>query len=163
MQARFEIHHEEMCGQTTMIYECLCGKLKRESMPPRTCSPACEIEKTQLTIKMTCPCEDCNHVEVNLHCPNKDRPTTGLYDKPLPGIPEPELTESLPPTYHQATEQPPTYSQAIAEQQPVSYDNVMMAITTFQPEDIVRAWHTYRACQLSLLPPLLDELQSLQR
>ncbi|KAI4735755.1 hypothetical protein E4T50_13729 [Aureobasidium sp. EXF-12298] len=97
-------------------------------MPPRTCSPACEIEKDQLTIELTRPC-----------------------------IPGPGIAEGLPPTYDHATEQPPNYVQAIAEEQPVSYENIMMAITTFQPEEIVRAWHTFRACQLSLLPKAASE------
>jgi hypothetical protein len=38
----------------------------------------------------------------------------------------------------------------------------MMAIATFQPDEIVRAWHSFRASQLSLLPPLLDELVLLE-
>lgn len=149
------------------IYQCLCGKLSQEQMPPRTCSPACEIEKDHLTIELTRPCEDCYNADTNiyekLHRVSKERPTTHSYDKPLPGISGPELAEGLPPTYHHATEQPPKYVQAIAEEQPVSYENVMTAITTFQPEEIMRAWHMFRACQLSLLPPLLDDLQSLER
>jgi hypothetical protein len=39
----------------------------------------------------------------------------------------------------------------------------MTAIATFQPEDIVRAWHTFRTFQISLLFSLLDDIQLLQR
>ncbi|KAI4766393.1 hypothetical protein E4T52_00874 [Aureobasidium sp. EXF-3400] len=156
-----------MCGRTTMIYQCPCGKLSRDRMPPRNCSPACEIKKDDLTIELTRPCEDCYNADMKnydkLHHESRERPTTHIYDKPLPGIPGPGPAEGLPPTYYHATEQPPKYVQAIAEEQPVSYEKVMMAITTFQPEEIVRAWHTFNACQLSLLPPLLDELLSRER
>jgi hypothetical protein len=136
-------------------------------MPHRTCSPARETEKAQLTIELTHPCEDCYNADMNiydkLNRESRERPTTHVYDKPLPGIPGPGSAGGLPPTYHHATEQPPKYVQAIAEEQPVTYENVMTAIATFQPEEIAKAWHTFRACQLSLLPPLLDDLQSLQR
>ena len=150
-----------------MIYQCPCGKLSQEQMPPRTCSPACEIEKDQLTIELTRPCEDCYTADTSIYYKlrraSKERPTTHSYDKPLPDIPGPGPAEGPPPTYHHATEQPPKYVQAVAEEQPVSYENVMMAVTTFAPEEITRAWHAFRSCQLSLLPPLLDDLQSLER
>jgi len=150
-----------------MVYECPCGKITRETMPPRICTPKCEIERPQLTVSLIRPCEDCRNADPNiydkLHRGPRERPTTQIYDKPLPGIPEPGATEGLPPSYHHATEQPLTYAQAIAEEEPASYENVMMVVATFQPEAIVRAWHTFRASQLSLLHPLLADLQSLER
>jgi hypothetical protein len=149
-----------------MVHECPCGKLVRETMPPRTCNPRCETEQAQLTIELTRPCEDCRNADpetfAKLHRAYGERPSTNIDDKPLPGIPGPEPAEGLPPSYEYVTEQPPTYARAIAEEQPVSYDNVMMAIATFQPDEIVRAWHSFRASQLSLLPPLLDELVLLE-
>ncbi|KAH0351873.1 hypothetical protein KCU81_g2124, partial [Aureobasidium melanogenum] len=92
-----------------------------------------------------------------------ERSATALHDKPLPGIPVPGPVEGLPPSYQEAAEQPPTYARAITEGDPVSYDNVITAIATFQPDEIVRAWHTFRASQLSLLPPLSTDLQTLER
>jgi hypothetical protein len=156
-----------MYGQTTMVYECPCGKVTREVMPPRTCTPRCETEQTQLTIELTQLCEDCRNADpemfVKLHHGYGERPTTNINDKPLPGIPGPRPAEGPPPSFEYVTEQPPTCARAIAKEQPVSYDNVMMAIATFRPDEIVRAWHSFRASQLSLLPPLLDELELLQR
>ncbi|KAI4854362.1 hypothetical protein E4T44_00228 [Aureobasidium sp. EXF-8845] len=156
-----------MCGQTTMVYQCPCGMLSREPMPPRICTPMCEIEQAQLTINLTRPWEDCYSADpdvfANLHRRHRERPTTYIFDKPLPGIPGPGSAEGLPPSYEQATEQPPTYTQAIREDQPVSYDEIMVAIASFQPDEIVRAWHTFRTSQLSILSPLLDELQLLER
>lgn len=39
----------------------------------------------------------------------------------------------------------------------------MFAIATFQPDEIVRAWHALRTSQLTILSPLLDELHLLER
>ncbi|KAG9697823.1 hypothetical protein KCU95_g3331, partial [Aureobasidium melanogenum] len=88
---------------------------------------------------------------------------TALHDKPLPGIPAPGSIEGLPPSYQQATEKPPTYARTITEEEPASYDNVITAIAAFQPDDLVAAWHTFRASQLSLLTPLISELETLNR
>lgn len=136
-------------------------------MPPRICTPKCEIERPQLTINLTRPCEDCRNTDPNiydkLHQSYRERPPIQTHDKPLPGIPGPGATHDPPPSYHHATEQPLTYAQAITEEEPASYENVMMAVATFEPEEIVRAWHTFRASQLSLLPPLLADLQALER
>jgi len=137
-----------MCGQTIMIYECPCGKISRETMPPRICTPKCETKRPQLTVNLIRPCKDCHIADPNiyekLHRRTRECPTTQICDKPLPGIPEPGATDGLPPSYHHATEQPLTYAQAITEEEPASYENVMMAVATFQPEEIVRAWHTFR-------------------
>ncbi|KAI4736195.1 hypothetical protein E4T50_13305 [Aureobasidium sp. EXF-12298] len=141
-----------MCGQTLMVYECICDTSSRELMPPRICKPACEVEKSQLMIELKRPCSRDHYRKF----------TTALHDKPLPGIPAPGPTEGQPPTYQDATEQPPTYDRAISEEEPATYDNVITAMATFQPEEILRAWHTFRATQLSLLPPLLTELQALE-
>lgn len=150
-----------------MVYECQCGKLSRETMPSRICTPECEIKKADLIIQLIRPCEDCRDADPNiydgLHQSFKERETTHTYDKPLPGIPGPGATDGLPPSYQHATEQPLTYAQAIAEEEPVSYENVMMAIANFQPDEIVRAWHTFRTSQLSLLPPLLVDLRAHER
>ncbi|KAH0374031.1 hypothetical protein KCU65_g383, partial [Aureobasidium melanogenum] len=132
-----------------MVYECTCGRSSGEIMPPRICKPACEVEKGGLTIK--------------LQHGSAERSATALHDKPLPGIPAPGPVEGLPPSYQEATEKPPTYARAIAEEEPASYDNVITAIATFQPDEIVRTWHTFRTSQSSLLPPLLIELQTLER
>jgi hypothetical protein len=156
-----------MCGQTTLVYECPCGKVTREVMPPRICTPRCEIEQAQLTIELTQPCEDCRNADPEMFGKLRrgygERSSTNNNDKPLPGIPGPRPAEGLPPSYGFVTEQPPTYARAIAKEQPVSYDNVMIAIAAFRPDEIVRAWYSFRASQLSLLPPLLDELELLER
>lgn len=150
-----------------MVYECVCGRSNEELMPPRFCKPACEIEKTQLTIKLNRLCGECykanNNILLELQCDFSKRSATSLHDKPLPGNPAPGPVEGLPPDYQEATEEPPTYACAIAAEEPASYDNVVTAIATFQSDDIVRAWHAFRTSQLSLLPPLFTELQALER
>jgi hypothetical protein len=117
-------------------------------------------------IELKRPCSVCyeanSDVLVELQRDHHRQCTTALHDKPLPGIPAPGPTEGQPPTYQEATEQPPTYDRAISEEEPATYDNVITAMATFQPEEILRAWHTFRATQLSLLPPLLTELQALE-
>lgn len=136
-------------------------------MPPRICRPACEIEKAQLLISLTQPCGECYAANTDIFAELQrdfaDRSGTALRDKPLPGIPAPGPVEGLPPSYQEATEKPPMYARAIFEEEPASYDNVIAAIATFQPEEIIRAWHTLRTTQMSLLPPLLTELQALER
>lgn len=136
-------------------------------MPLRICTPECDIQKAQLTINLNRPCENCRNADLNIyegiHQSYRERSTTQIYDKPLQDIPEPGITDGLPPDYHHATEKPPTYAQAIAEEEPVSYDNVMMATASFQPDEIVKAWHTFRNSQLSILSPILGDLQALER
>jgi hypothetical protein len=150
-----------------MVYECPCGKLVLEIMPPRTCTPRCGTEQAQLIIKLTQPCEDCRNADPEMFGKLQrgygERSSTNNNDKTLPGTPGPRSIEGLPPSYGYVTEQPPTYARAIAKEQPVSYDNVMMVIATSRPDEIARAWHSFRASQLSLLPPLLDELEQLER
>lgn len=150
-----------------MVYECTCGKSSWELMPRRICKPACEVETAQLMIELKRPCGECHEANTDIFAVLQrnfsERSATALHDKPLPGIPTPGPVEGLPPSYQEATEQPPTYDRAIAEEEPATYDNVITAMATFQPEEIVRAWHTFRATQLSLLPPLLTELQALER
>ncbi|KAH0281733.1 hypothetical protein KCU91_g141, partial [Aureobasidium melanogenum] len=157
----------EMCGHTVMVYECTCGKSSREIMPLRVCRPVCEIEKDQLTIRLTRPCEECSAANINMLTELRrnfaEGSATALHDKPLPGIPAPGSIEGLPPSYQQATEKPPTYARTITEEEPASYDNVITAIAAFQPDDLVAAWHTFRASQLSLLTPLISELETLNR
>ncbi|CAD0112300.1 unnamed protein product [Aureobasidium uvarum] len=135
-------------------------------MPPRSSNPVCKVEESQLTIKLHRPCEDCHEANTNIYTDLQSRygqlSSTEPGDKTFSGIPGPTSSEGLPPSYQQATEQPPSYARAVTEEQPVTYDNVMMAIATFQPEEIVRAMHTFRASQLSLLPALLNELRSLE-
>ncbi|KAH0344082.1 hypothetical protein KCU83_g8488, partial [Aureobasidium melanogenum] len=135
-------------------------------MPPRTCKPACEVEKPQLMIELKRPCSVCYEANTEmlaeLQRDHYKRCATALHEKPLPGIPAPGPAEGLPPSHQEATEQPPTYDRAIAEEEPATYDNVITAMATFQPEEIVRAWHTFPATQLSLLPPLLTDLQALE-
>lgn len=118
-------------------------------MPPRVCTPECDVKRAQLTVNLTRPCKDCRKADSDiydkLHQSYENRPTAQFYDRRLLGMPEPGATDGLPPTYHHATEQPPTYAQAIAEEEPVSYDNVMMAIATFQPDGIAKACQTFRA------------------
>ncbi|KAH0279454.1 hypothetical protein KCU91_g1734, partial [Aureobasidium melanogenum] len=156
-----------MCGQTVMVYECSCGRSSRELMPPRTCKPACEVEKPQLMIELKRPCSVCYEANTDMFAElqhdHYKRCATALHDKPLPDIPAPGPAEGLPPSYQEAIGQLPTYDRAIAEEEPATYVNVITAMATFQPEEIVRAWHTFRTTQLSLLPPLLTELQTLER
>lgn len=149
-----------------MVYECICGRSIRETMP-RICKPACEIEKGQLTISLTRLCEKCYASDTNIFAElqrdSSERSVTALRDESLPGISAPGPLQGLPPSYPEATEQVPTYARAITEEEPASYDNVITAIATFQPDEIVGAWHTFRASQLSLLPPLNAELEALVR
>ncbi|CAD0090205.1 unnamed protein product [Aureobasidium mustum] len=156
-----------MCGQTTMVYGCICGRLSQELMPPRTCSPACEIEKTQLEIRLHRPCGECYELNTDIFAQLQSNYTDcskiSIHDKPLPGIPGPGPTEGLPPSYQQATEQPPSYTRAITEEEPATYETVITAIATFQPDEIVRAWHTFRASQLSLLSPSITDLEMFER
>ncbi|KAI4727886.1 hypothetical protein E4T49_04270 [Aureobasidium sp. EXF-10728] len=135
-----------MCGETTIVYECPCGKSSREHILPRFCSSASGFEKSRITIELQRRYLQNEYGQCYLRY---------LADKPLPNIP------GLPPSYQQATEQPPSYARAIAEEQPATYETIMMAIATFQPEDIVRDMHIFRASQVSLLSPLSTELETL--
>lgn len=157
----------KMCGQTVMVYECICGKSSWEIIPSRVCRPACEIQKDQPTISLMRPCGECyasnNSIFVELQRNLAERSATALHDELLTGIPAPELAEGSPPSYSEATEKPPMYARAITEEEPASYDNVVTAIATFQPKEIVRTWHFFRASQLSLLPPLIIKLEALER
>lgn len=150
-----------------MVYECICGRLSQKLMPPRTCSPTCEVEKNQLDIRLHHPCGECyelnTDISAELQSNYADCLKTSIHDKPLTGIPGPGPIEGLPPSYQQATEQPPSYARAVAEEDPATYDNVIAAIATFQPDEIVRVWHTFRASQLSLLPPLMTDLETFER
>lgn len=150
-----------------MVYECICGKSSWEIIPSRVCRPACEIQKDQPTISLMRPCGECyasnNSIFVELQRNLAERSATALHDELLTGIPAPELAEGSPPSYSEATEKPPMYARAITEEEPASYDNVVTAIATFQPKEIVRTWHFFRASQLSLLPPLIIKLEALER
>lgn len=150
-----------------MVYKCLCGTLSRELMPSRTCSSACEIEKSQITITLHRPCGECCKAQADIFAEpqrvSAECSTNSSDVKLLPGIREPGSCEGLPPSYEQATEEPPTYTRAIAEEEPATYDNVIMAIATFQPDEIVKVWHTFRTSQLSLLLPLMTEIETLER
>ncbi|KAI4716711.1 hypothetical protein E4T48_07107 [Aureobasidium sp. EXF-10727] len=131
-----------------MVYECPCGNSSREHILPRSCSSACGSKKSQITIELQRPYLQNEYGQCSSRYPG---------DKPLPNIP------GLPPSYQQATEQPPIYARTIAEEQPATYETIMMAIATFQPEQIVRAMHIFRASQVCLLPPLSTDLETLNR
>lgn len=150
-----------------MVYKCLCSTLSRELMLPRTCSPPCEIEKSRITITLHRPCGECCKAQADipaeLQRESAECSSNPLDVKPLPGIPEPGPCEGLPPSYEQATEEPPIYTRAIAEEEPATCDNVIMAIATFQPDEIVKVWHTFRTSQLSLLLPLMTKFETLER
>lgn len=136
-------------------------------MPLHTRSSTCEVKKNQITIRLHQPCRECYETSPDifseLQRESAKRSTTALGHKPLPAIPKPGPSEGPPPSYEQAIERPPTYTQAIIEEEPASYDNVIMAIATFQPDEIVKAWHTLYASLLSFLPPLMTELETLER
>ncbi|THZ80356.1 hypothetical protein D6C84_07515 [Aureobasidium pullulans] len=148
-----------------MVYECRCGHVAREKMPPRICRPACEAQQSPLTIHLYRPCQKCRNANPNMspYLHRESANPTELHDKPLPGIPGPGLTEGPPPSYEHVCEQVPTYTRAAAEERPVTFDDVMSALLNFDPNRVVSSWHAFRALQLSLLSPLCAQVQDLQR
>ncbi|THW84744.1 hypothetical protein D6D15_08610 [Aureobasidium pullulans] len=154
-----------MCGQTIMVYECRCGHVAREKMPPRICKPACEIQQSPLAIQLYRPCQRCRNANAHMfpYLHRESANSTELRDKPLPGIPGLGLTEGPPPSYEHVCEQVPTYTRAAAEERPVAFDDVISALLNFDPNRVVSSWHAFRALQLSLLSPLCARVQELQR